>query len=84
MLEAFIAASFRLKFLKPKVHKANDNALETLKKDVFSLADIRIQPFSEKCALKMHLICQNLTQFAFFCTSLYVNLISLIKTKFVY
>ena len=42
MLEAFIAASFRLKFLKTKVHEANDNALETLKIDVFLFADIRI------------------------------------------
>ena len=42
ILEAFIAASFRLIFLKLKVHEANDNALETLKKDVFSLAGIRI------------------------------------------
>ena len=37
----------RLKFLKAKVHGANNYALESVKKDICSLSDIKIETFSE-------------------------------------
>ena len=64
--QCYIGKIFFIVIVNCKCNEANVNALETLKKDVFFLADIRIQPFSEKFTLKMYLICQNLTQFAFF------------------